>query len=585
MDRDADSIDLLDMTACEPRDSFSPEFEPGKWTTVPYEVERGRGVMLFSGPESGAPALTLPPGVDGWHHIYVATYRSDLYPETCILLKLTDDPGYARAAAETFRPSKDLVPPDMLPGRTDLCEAFWKTADLTGQDIIIDRPRGGEMAETLANIAYVRLVPCSDAERDGAARDIDRTDTRRLIANYDGGQHHMWGIATEQDIIDEFQAIDGSDFDTVLWGCAMGLNTMYPSRRVETRMDWPYGLPGRSRLGRLASDRQEQHGYDPLRGAVRRAQEIGVRILPQLRMTGSQLPPEHFRCDAPDGFQRRHPELRCRTREGHSTRHLSHAYPEVRERYVDLFREWIEDYQADGVSIIFCRSHPYALYDPPVLDAFRADHGMDMRDVDPFDERVLRHRAHFLTETLRATRHMLDEAGISRGVRLETCYVVAGDAYTPEGCPNLGPFTTPRSLGIDIETWVREGLVDQLVVHLEGSGDPEGLQTADTLRDRVSLADGTPTRVYADVYPRRQSANSMRVRAMAHYDAGVDGLCFWDCQGRATRLSGWAMHRLLGHRDELAEMKSFADSLFRLVPMTELDGYRLDHEYALPTDG
>ena len=38
----------------------------------------------------------------------------------------------------------------------------------------------------------------------------------------------------------------------------------------------------------------------------------------------------------------------------------------------------------------------------------------------------------------------------------------------------------------------------------------------------------------------------MRVRAMACYAAGVDGLNFWDCQNRTTRLSGWAMHRLLG---------------------------------------
>ena len=36
--------------------------------------------------------------------------------------------------------------------------------------------------------------------------------------------------------------------------------------------------------------------------------------------------------------------------------------------------------------------------------------------------------------------------------------------------------------------------------------------------------------------------------------------------------SGWAMHRQPGHRDELEEMKPFADSLFRPEP---LDGYEI----------
>jgi hypothetical protein len=105
------------------------------------------------------------------------------------------------------------------------------------------------------------------------------------------------------------------------------------------------------------------------------------------------------------------------------------------------------------------------------------------------------------------------------------------------------------------------------------------------MRRYVELAAGTATQVHADLYPRRQSADSMRVRAMACYEAGVDGLCFWDSMGRSPRLSGWAMHRLLGHKDELPDMKEFADSLFRVVPMVTLDGYRVQNPYCVPTDG
>jgi len=138
---------------------------------------------------------------------------------------------------------------------------------------------------------------------------------------------------------------------------------------------------------------------------------------------------------------------------------------------------------------------------------------------------------------------------------------------------------------MDVETWVEEGLVDDLVVHIQDVGDPAGEDARRTLRPYVELAHGTATEVHADLYPRRQSADSMRVRAMACYAAGVDGLCFWDCQGRSQRLSGWAMHRVLGHRDELGEMKPFADSLFHREPLITLDGYEIQSEFCLPSDG
>ena len=76
-----------------------------------------------------------------------------------------------------------------------------------------------------------------------------------------------------------------------------------------------------------------------------------------------------------------------------------------------MFREWVDDYEADGVCIVFCRSWPYVLYEQPVLESFQRQNGVDMRDLDPFDERVLAHRATFLTQLLRETRQMLDEVG------------------------------------------------------------------------------------------------------------------------------------------------------------------------------
>ena len=584
MDRDRESIYLLDMRASRPEHAISDDFEKGKWTAVDYTIEQGPGSMLFCGPDTDAPPLTLELGVEGWFHVFVGTYRHLHHTTSALLLKLSGDPGYMRATAETFRTGKDLVPPEMLPGKTDISEAYWKAADLTGQQIIFHRPAAGEMAEAATNISYVRLVPCSEAERRRAEHDRHRTDTKRTIANYDGGQHHIWGLATRREMVDEFQALAESDFKMVLWGCARSFSTLYPSK-VKPEVEWSFGMPGTPRVFRQSVDRRRRLGFDPLREAIACAREIGIEIYPQVRMVGTQLPPDHRRFTRPDEFQTRHPELRCTTPQGHPTRHLSQAYPEVRKEYVELFREWVEDYHADGVSNIFCRSWPYALYEEPVAASFRERHGIEMTNLDLYDERVLAHRAGFLTELLRETRRMLDEVGAERGRRLGTCYVVAGDVYPTTDCPDLGPFTTPRAVGIDVETWVREGLVDHLVVHFEDKRDPEGRETTELLRPYVELAEGTGTQVYADLYPRRQSAESMRVRALSCYEAGIDGLCFWDSHMRASRLSGWAMHRLLGHKEELKDMRGFAGDLFRVVPIISLDGYTVQEEFGLPTDG
>ena len=180
---------------------------------------------------------------------------------------------------------------------------------------------------------------------------------------------------------------------------------------------------------------------------------------------------------------------------------------------------------------------------------------------------------------------MLDEVGGKTGRYLGSCYVVPAAGYTPDGCSDLGPLTTPRSRAMDIETWIEEGLVDHLVAHIESIGSPDGADAASIPRPWVQKAEGVRTNVYANLYPRRKSADSMRVRAMACYEKGVDGLCFWDCQGRAQRLSGWAMHRLLGRRGELPHMKEFAGSMFHVEPMITFDGYQVQDEFCLPTDG
>lgn len=48
----SNEIWLTDLSTCEPRHAISREVEPGKWLAVDYEVEMGKGVMVFAVPDA-----------------------------------------------------------------------------------------------------------------------------------------------------------------------------------------------------------------------------------------------------------------------------------------------------------------------------------------------------------------------------------------------------------------------------------------------------------------------------------------------------------------------------------------------------
>jgi hypothetical protein len=165
---------------------------------------------------------------------------------------------------------------------------------------------------------------------------------------------------------------------------------------------------------------------------------------------------------------------------------------------------------------------------------------------------------------------MLDQVGEKSGRSLRAVYVIPAEDYSLTPNPDLGPFSHLLMHAMDVETWVGEGLVDDLVVHIQDTGDPAGNAARQTLATYVELAQGTTTQIHADLYPRRQSADSMRVRAMACYEAGVDGLSFWDSHGRAMRLSGWATKSRVTsaylRMDEQAAVSDGPESSFHARP-------------------
>ena len=87
---------------------------------------------------------------------------------------------------------------------------------------------------------------------------------------------------------------------------------------------------------------------------------------------------------------------------------------------------------------------------------------------------------------------------------------------------------------------------------------------------------GTGCHVYPDILPRRMSPVAYQRRALDCYATGVDGLAFWDTNGRYAHLDEWSMLRRLGHKEVLGGWAPDQWPAYRLVPLHSLDGHIMD---------
>ena len=63
-----------DLDRCRPSEALSDNPQPGRWRAMEYDTESFSGTMLLAGVETGAPEVTYPLAVSGWHAISVGLY-------------------------------------------------------------------------------------------------------------------------------------------------------------------------------------------------------------------------------------------------------------------------------------------------------------------------------------------------------------------------------------------------------------------------------------------------------------------------------------------------------------------------------
>jgi hypothetical protein len=372
---------------------------------------------------------------------------------------------------------------------------------------------------------------------------------------------------SKEDIWEEIEPLAESDYAALYWGI-VGEHVGYP-----TKLARAYG-EGIEEFSR--EDLRRQHaslqyllskGINPLAAAMEYAHSIGLKFHLYQRMGAfAAFPP--FDEVFGSRYYQEHPEFRCKTADGRTVMRLSLAYPDVRAYMIEILREAAE-FGLDGINLNFKRGAPFVVYEEPTISEFKQEYGRDPRELDEWDQEWLRLRSRFITRFMRELRLTLDQVGKRLGKRLE---LSATTHPSPQEC---------LVFGVDLATWINEGLVDRLMPMGFSHGGPEV-----DFDFYVGLTKGThcgfyphlPFNVVVDdsgYHNIKANMNSALRFALRYYEQGATGLSVWDGYGIDTNASMGPLARRLGHLEEIkrAVASNQPDSAAKLVQLESVGGY------------
>ncbi|MBI4024484.1 MAG: hypothetical protein HY360_05850 [Verrucomicrobia bacterium] len=562
---------FADLSCCRPNSVLAKEERQGCWRLLSYrtcEEEPSAGVMIGAASHLDAPEVSLPLGVSGWHAIYVGFWNPPYVYDggTTVKIRLSGDPCFIRISEG--EPAVDYH-------ATCIKEAFFKAADLTGQDIVFGKVSG--VFAQKAYIAYVRLAPLSEDEI-AAIQTADRAPNTRTVHAAIDGASYLWDnqYATSEHLLELIERHRHSDVGKVIWAVNYGLATNYPSRAGAF---WPDNerrvpiehVPGNNKhlageiTARESLRRLVAAGVIPQVVAARHVHEMGAKfdVMFRLAILGC-LPPQ--RSDQVAGFVETHPEFRQVTKEGVAVEKASYAFPEVRAAMLAIIRETVEMFDIDGANLCFVRGPHFMQHEKPVLDDFRRQYGEDARNVAFLDPRMKQLRCGYLNTLVRDTRCVLDDIGARKGRRLELSVWVYSSTGTNLLC------------GFDVESWTKEDWVDSVILHpAEGSSyrvDPQLAAIVKTHGRALIYALGCMGSYPPSGSNWAREAEIVNAETVAAIGAPVDGFALWDLDTVQDFPESWEMIRRLGHADE-RPLLARRPPVLKTARISEINGHDL----------
>jgi len=301
----------------------------------------------------------------------------------------------------------------------------------------------------------------------------ERMNARKEVAvNNDGYSMFYSGqLKTKEDLQQYVHQFKGTDVTIIEWclGPSDGSFTYDTKVGQVLGRDVPKEVFDQLRRGdRLAAETVQRliaEGNDPLRIVAEQAKADGIALFASMRMGPFYAPPydvafngrfyrdnQDKRIVLPGG---RLPIPGNNTSADYSIQrpNLSYAYPEVQEFFLDVLEEAAQR-DIMGVNLDYLRNYPFFGFEEPLVAGFKRRYGIDPPGPDV--ERWWRYRAEFMTDFLRKLRARLDEAEqrLRHPIRISARI----------------DYRHYLEWGLDIETWIKEGLLDILIVSKASAG-------------------------------------------------------------------------------------------------------------------
>lgn len=243
--------------------------------------------------------------------------------------------------------------------------------------------------------------------------------------------------------------------------------------------------------------------------AVEAAHGLGMEIWMAYGLLDNGSPPDvgysGFPYAAEDRLRVEHPEWTPVNRFGtwHQGGPIEFCYPEARATMVGYLAKHVIDGGYDGIAFLTYAENFSQRYDDefgfnePIVAEFNRRHGVDIRR-EPFDHDVwARLRGEHLTDFFRELHGALSPAG----KKIAVCVDGRNPHRPTRWNVGEGGLPTGGNLHFDLETWVRERLVDELNVYAPNTEEAvqecraicEGSATVcSVFRTRGDLPPGTP---------------------------------------------------------------------------------------------
>lgn len=423
------------------QDRISKSRTADKWQSVPYEIEDIKGAMLLAGECTFPKPLTFRLNVTGWHKIYLCfvNMRSDNY----VYFKLTDDVAYCGMKNIALGSPRTWCNTEFAQ------EVFWKCADMTGQELTIDKPH--DTPKNAACLAWVKLVAMTQEEIEHYQELKNDRENRCVHFHFDEDRNLEDSVDSMEALLIQEAQLGGTDIGECSFEISFDHDSIIDETYVPIRQI--------DQLWNRKDILFQKHKEEAYYKRVEILHQAGIKAYAANRMSVCSFHTPYDLKTWNSRFAEAHPEYYCVMRDKSIVNVCSYAYPKVRRHMIEMYREHMK-YGFDGVTMIFMRGLHLA-FEPPVIERFSELYP----DVDPFtlpmaDERLNGVWCEFMTTFLREFREALP------GVRVN-----AVTGFSPD---------TARIVGLDVKTWVEEGLVDAIIQgHMEIYEDLDGCLCAD----------------------------------------------------------------------------------------------------------